>query len=45
MQRLERHQARFHEDVNAQLQRSDAVIEDLVAAIEGLRRRLEALER
>jgi len=45
MERVERHQAVFQADVTAQLARADALLEDLVAATDNLRRRLDALER
>jgi hypothetical protein len=45
MQRLEGHQHRLQDAVADQLKRADAIIEDLVAAQENLRRRIETLER
>jgi hypothetical protein len=42
--RLERRQLRFQDDATSQLRRADAVAEDLVAAVDALRRRLEAVE-
>lgn len=44
VERLEGHQARFQNDVTAQLRRADVGLEDLVAALEVLRARIEALE-
>jgi hypothetical protein len=44
MDTLERHQMDFRDDMVAQLRRSDAALEDAVAALENLRRRIEALE-
>jgi hypothetical protein len=44
VERLEGHQARFQNDVTAQLRRTDVALEDLVAALEVLRARIEALE-
>lgn len=44
VERLERHQARFQESVIAQLRRTDMASEDLVAALESVRGRVEALE-
>lgn len=44
MSRLEGHQQRFQDDTMMHLRRADAVNEDLVAALDVLRRRIEALE-
>jgi seryl-tRNA synthetase len=44
VERLEGHQARLHNEVTAQLRRADLAVEDLVAALEVLRGRIEALE-
>ena len=44
MERLEAHQARIQSDVAAHLRRADGAIEDIVAALEVLRARVEALE-
>ena len=43
--RLEGQQARIQADVTAQLRRADIAVEDLVAALEALRTRVEALAR
>lgn len=43
--RLEARQADVQEAITSQLARSDAVIEDLIGAIEQLRVRVEQLER
>ena len=44
LERVEGHQARLREEVTAQLGRADVAVEDLVAAVEALRVRIEALE-
>jgi uncharacterized protein (UPF0335 family) len=44
VERLEAHQARFQNDVTAQLRRADVALEDVVAALEVLRQRIEAAE-
>lgn len=44
VKRLEGHQARFQNDVTAQLRRGDVALEDMVAALEVLRARIETLE-
>jgi hypothetical protein len=44
VERLEGHQARFIGDVTAQLRRADVALEDIVAALDTLRARIEALE-
>jgi chaperonin cofactor prefoldin len=44
MSRLEGHQQRFQDDAMVQQRRTDAVAEDIVAALDVLRRRVEDLE-
>ena len=44
LERLEGNQARIQGDVTTQLHRADIAIEDLVAALEALRMRIEAIE-
>lgn len=44
MTRLEGHHQRFQDDAMVQLRRTDAVNEDLTAALDVLRRRVDALE-
>lgn len=44
VERLEGNQARFVGDVTAQLRRADVALEDIVAALDALRARIEALE-
>lgn len=44
LDRLEAQDASFRKDVTAQLRRADIAIEDIVAALEVLRARIEALE-
>lgn len=44
IERLEGHQARLQDDVTAQLRRADIALEDIVAALDALRARIEALE-
>jgi uncharacterized protein YhaN len=45
IRRLEKNEETFHDAVNGQLARADALAEDLVAAVERLRRRVDELER
>ncbi|MFL5844079.1 MAG: hypothetical protein ACJ762_05235 [Solirubrobacteraceae bacterium] len=44
LDRLEAEDTRFRHDVRAQLRRADIALEDIVAALEVLRSRIEALE-
>jgi hypothetical protein len=44
VERLEGNQARIQTDVTVELQRADVAVEDLVAALESVRARVEALE-